>query len=144
MTIAVNDLGNPSSQPCGVDVVGICGSGDYESWYRAQSNLVAALSTRVDDPAVRAWMGVAQEFPEPGALKVSFFPSNTTRELAQHVQRGLDLAESFELPEPEQMQRNREQREAMGTSGLDSLAWGALIGIGLAIGVAYAVGKARG
>jgi hypothetical protein len=94
-----NDLHNPSNRPCGTTIAGLCGSGDYKSWYRAAQIVdgqLAVLDAAEDaSPAdkVRATSMRTEflQFPDPDAVGVQFFPSDRTRALAAWAQGGADL-----------------------------------------------------
>lgn len=122
--IVRNDIGSASTKPCGAQLPGlfICGTADYESWYRAAQ----AIAANINNPA---WVAEFEAFDNP--TTVFFFPTSKTSALAAHVQRGADIMTEQGRPLPKAFEQNERVGLASG-SALNNVAWGVAAGLGLA------------
>jgi hypothetical protein len=139
-----NDLGDPSNDPCGVTLGGLCGSGNYGSWYRLAQIIdaqlaVLALAGDISTPDRVMATSLRTEllqFPAPPSLSVQFLPTDRTNALAAWSQRAADLVTTATVSPglPPQVFEPPPEDEN-GTPGFFSgLGTGTILGIGLVAG----------
>lgn len=140
MTIVRNDLGNPSNQPCGATVFGICGSGDYDAWYATAMQIASKLSSN-DDAASKAWLVKFKAFTDPDSILQSFFPVSSTQNLARHAQAGVDLIEELDEEVPASVTRNADLPTAPGVNAAKDAFKGIAVlgGIGILGFIVYQI-----
>lgn len=138
MSIIRNDLGNPSNEPCGITVLGICGSGDYDAWHSTASQIASKLNT-TDDPRSASWRVEFLEQPDPDSLGVSFFPSTATQNLARLAQEGADLLQAIGESIPPTVTRNANLPAGKGQEARTDIATTVVVvgGLGLLGFIAY-------
>ncbi len=142
MPVIFNDIGNPSSDPCGFIVGEKCNASAYKSWHRAANELAGKIAgVELDGPVEDQVMATAMRaelkiFPSPSAIHIALWSEAETRLLAKLTQRMADLLPPANLPPAMLEPSPKPQQPGIGRF-FAGLTWGTVLGVGAVVGGLY-------